>query len=104
MRLHKASISAVLPEPTGPPTPTRSGPLEWLMGGFMKSSGARSTAEQPCILGLVAHARNVGPKCRAADVLERAVERPLRAGGNERLEGGEHALPVGLPQPDEAQA
>src|ERR1700687_804106 len=25
-RLHSASTSAVLPEPTGPPTPTRSGP------------------------------------------------------------------------------
>ena len=26
-RLHSQSISAVLPEPTGPPTPTRNGPF-----------------------------------------------------------------------------
>src|ERR1700676_2507408 len=104
MRLHKASISAVLPEPTGPPTPTRSGPLDWLTGGFMESSGARSAAEQPGILGLVAHARDVGPKRRAADVLERTGERPLRAGGNDRFEAGEHALPVGLSQRNEPQS
>ena len=28
--MQSASISAVLPEPTGPPTPTRRGPLERL--------------------------------------------------------------------------
>src|ERR1700674_5521321 len=30
-RLHSQSISAVLPEPTGPPTPTRSGPFTLIM-------------------------------------------------------------------------
>src|SRR5690242_2840582 len=29
--LHRRSISAVLPEPTGPPTPTRSGPFVLLL-------------------------------------------------------------------------
>src|SRR5215208_2490732 len=46
-RLHNASISAVLPEPTGPPTPTRRGPFRLLMG--ISHSDERPARELPSI-------------------------------------------------------
>ena len=93
-RLHSASISAVLPEPTGPPTPTRRGPCAWhaLM------------TEQPRVLRLVAHAGEVGAERRAADVVERRGERARRGRRDDRLERGEHALPVGLAERNEPHA
>src|ERR1700722_20848706 len=102
MRLHRASISAVLPEPTGPPMPTRSGPLG--AGWVIKKLRMGSTAEQAGVLGLVAHAGDVGPKGRAADFVERAGERLLRTAGDDRLEAGEHALPVGVAKRNEPQS
>src|SRR5690349_1823164 len=40
MFLHKRSISAVLPDPTGPPTPTRRGPWD-LLAMFSPPSSRR---------------------------------------------------------------
>src|SRR5579863_10419392 len=44
--LHSASISAVLPEPTGPPTPTRSGP--WDVDMRQLPSAANAGTLMPC--------------------------------------------------------
>src|SRR5260221_12048509 len=41
-RLHNASISEVLPEPTGPPTPTRSGPWGLRMRSNLIARHARA--------------------------------------------------------------
>ena len=68
----------------------------------MRGSGL--SCETTGVLGLVPHAGDVGAKRRAADLVERAGERLLRTGGDDRLEAGEHALPVGLPERNEPQA
>ena len=101
MRLHSASISAVLPEPTGPPMPTRSGP--WGSVGPWLLAPVGSAAEQPRVLRLVAHAGDVGAERRAADLVERAAH-ALGTCGEDRLERGEHALAVGLPERNEPHA
>src|SRR5712664_2086034 len=93
--LHKASISAVLPEPTGPPTPTRRGPWDVRM---------LSAPEQPRVLRLVAHARNIAAEGGAADVIEAGDQRTPRGRGHHRLERGKHALAVGLAKRDEPHA
>src|SRR5215208_4907496 len=94
-RLQSASSSAVLPEPTGPPTPTRSGPWGLVV---------ISTPEQPRVLALVAHAGDVAAKRRAADVVERRDQGAARRRRDRRLERCEHALAVGLAQWNEPDA
>src|SRR3954469_2413798 len=125
--LHSASISAVLPEPTGPPTPTRSGPWELVIihtplelspsapaddpvsiaaAGSRrvlrswKPASAGMTAElrpeQPCVLGFVAHAGDIGTERRPADPIKRRDERARYGRRRNRLERGKNALPVGL--------
>src|ERR1044071_6604058 len=114
--MHSASISADLPEPTGPPTPTRSGPWEMVIlhtpfelsssapvddpvsiaaAGSRrvlrswKPASAGMTAElrpeQPCVLGFVAHAGEIGADRRPADLIERRDERTRGGRGRDRL-------------------
>jgi hypothetical protein len=45
-RLHKESVSAVLPDPTGPPMPTRSGSLYVLVD---KVAATFAVISLPCI-------------------------------------------------------
>src|ERR1041384_8475503 len=80
-RLHSASISAVLPEPTGPPTPTRSGPFI-----LVSMPALISRAEQPRVLGLVPHGGDVGAERRATDLVERCCQCPRGGRGGHRLE------------------
>src|SRR4029077_9893903 len=132
--LHSASISAVLPEPTGPPTPTRSGPWELviihtpfempssapaddpasiaaaesrrvLRYGMPAFAGmtAELRPEQPCVLGFVAHAGEIGAERRPADLIERRDERARGARRRDRLERGKNALPVGLAERHQPQ-
>src|SRR5215467_105473 len=52
-RLHNASISAVLPEPTGPPTPTRSGPYGLVMVLAPTAVSSSANADDPVTAVLV---------------------------------------------------
>ena len=60
--------------------------------------------EQPRVLGLVAHAGEVGAKRGAADLVERRDQRALRGCGDDRLERRQHALAVGLAERNEPHA
>src|SRR5439155_14251872 len=60
--------------------------------------------EQPGVLGLVAHAGDVGSERGPADLFERAGERLVRTGGDDRLEAGQHPLPIGLPERNQPQS
>src|SRR6185503_2360163 len=94
-RLHSASISAVLPEPTGPPTPTRRGPFTCFMRRLL------SRPEQPRVLRLVPHGGDIGAECCAADLIQRRCQRARGGCRDEGLERGEQALPVGLAERNE---
>src|SRR3974390_456646 len=96
MALQSESVSAVLPEPTGPPMPIRSGPCELFI-----AQSPFSAAEKPRVLGFVPHRRNICAECRAARLVEGGGEGALGGGGDRRLERGDLALPVGLAERDE---
>src|SRR5277367_4373070 len=96
MDLHKESIKAVLPDPTGPPMPTRSGPLGLCM---MRSFG--SAAEQSGILGFVSDARQIGAERRAAEIIEFRGQSTLCCCGNGRFERLQQALAVGMAERDQ---
>jgi hypothetical protein len=49
--LHNKSINAVLPEPTGPPTPTRKGPWGCFILRLSLSAGNRASAIAPVLFG-----------------------------------------------------
>src|SRR5947208_4971354 len=85
IRLHNASIRAVLPEPTGPPMPTRSGPCVLVI-----AEAPSSAPEQPRVLRLVAMTRKIGAERPAADIVERCCERMRERFGDRRLEPSEH--------------
>src|SRR6266571_4174537 len=93
--LHSASISAVLPEPTGPPTPTRRGPWDFAIG---------SAPEEARVLRLVAQAGEIGAERGAADLVERRRHRALGGARDHGLQRGEHALAVGLAERDQPHA
>src|SRR5262245_33536717 len=96
--LQSASIRAVLPEPTGPPMPTRSGPL----GDF--AIAPPLGPEQPRILRFMPHGGGFDRDCGTPDITERGGERraeePLQAG----LEPGQNTQAVGLAERHEAHA
>src|SRR6476619_5953945 len=95
-RLHNASISEVLPEPTGPPMPTRSGPLVLLM--------IASTPEKACVLAFVAHAGEVGTKGCAAEIVKRRRQSAVAGFLDGLLQSGKQTLTVCLPERDEPHA
>src|SRR6476469_5060963 len=88
-RLHNASISEVLPEPTGPPMPTRSGPLVLLM--------IASTPEKARVLVFVAHAGEVGTKGCAAEIGKGCRQSAVAGFLDGLLQRCQQPLPVGLP-------
>src|SRR5262245_34036878 len=96
--LQSASIRAVLPEPTGPPMPTRSGPL----GDF--AIAPPLGPEQPRILRSMPHGADVDQDCGTPDITERgagpAPEAPLQAG----REPAKNTQAVGLAERYEAHA
>src|SRR6185437_6993304 len=115
--LHKRSISAVLPEPTGPPTPTRRGPWGFFIGvcilvsrcpwsstlplqGRVKCGSCirppQSRPEQPRVLSLVPQGCEVGAERRRAQIIKRCLERAPRRCRDDRLEPRNDALAVGL--------
>src|SRR6266851_2035491 len=121
MALQSRSISAVFPDPTGPPMPMRSGPFVLDMfdarsatmssrlspGRRTEMHGAAlilSRAKQSRILRLVPHAGKIGAKGRAAEIVERCIQRALSSCDDDRLEQGQHALAVGLSQRNEPRA
>src|ERR1700681_3015474 len=63
-----------------------------------------SRAKQSRILRLVPHAGEIGAKGCAAEIVERSIQRTLSGCDDDRLEQGQHALTVGLPQRNEPRA
>src|SRR5258706_6389413 len=90
--LHSRSISVVLPEPTGPPIPTRKGPWGFFIidasfstprlrhcGTAPKRLTLVSRPKQPRVLRLVASAGEVGAESGRPDVIELDDQRTLRS-------------------------
>src|SRR5258708_4802458 len=98
--LPSASVSAVLPEPTGPPMPTRSGELSVMT---WSRSAVTSGTENPAVLGLVARRQESEARREVGKigVVERG--RALDHIGNAPGDLEKNALPVGLPQGDRLQ-
>ena len=94
--LHSRSISAVLPEPTGPPTPTRSGPWGRRDAVHVRNSlvywvscrMARESASEAAL------------RCHRSSVAGNAV---AGARGDDGFELGDRALPVGLTERNQPQ-
>src|SRR5277367_1351980 len=99
MDLHKESIKAVLPDPTGPPMPTRSGPL-----GLCMMRSFDLAAEQAGILGFVPDARQIGAEGRAAEIIKLGGQSALRRRVNGRFERLQQALAVGMAEWDQPHA
>lgn len=87
MRLHRASISAVLPEPTGPPMPTRSGPWgDDVMSGTASNTGFHAEESTAA----------VGAQRAAAKVVQPLRLRHNRGGMQTRHQPCGDPLPIGL--------
>src|SRR5262245_17974825 len=99
MRLQSESTRAVLPEPTGPATPTRKGSFEGVMRArWVRGSGAK----QAGVLVLVPGREQGLAEARRGQVEIGQVEGALDPLGGHVERAREDALRVGLPEGDQA--
>src|SRR6056297_1502379 len=91
---HSAAVSVVLPAPTGPPMPTRRGPLGDVARGVMSASSSRS--ENAGIQRLVPLAGDVQRGREATDIVGLGAHRSGGQRGTKRLQRMGDPLPVGL--------
>src|ERR1700680_1035499 len=93
--LHSASVRAVLPEPTGPPIPTRSAGVS-LMASWSRSAVIVSRTKNPRVLRLMARRQ---PREAGREIAELVVARRggrIDHAGNAPPQLEQDALAVGL--------
>src|SRR5688500_17265277 len=98
-RLQRASTRAVFPDPTGPPTPTRSTCLSFMVVYLFELCGVRrrSRSEQPRVLILMQSAGQHLSRRSEADVLVRAhAQTVVHDIWNAHRKLGEQTLPSNL--------
>src|SRR5882757_6930573 len=96
-RLHRASTSAVLPEPTGPAMPRRRGWGLWFMVG---APGSRP--EEARVLGLVVRAGDGVRRRGGGDVIVEHRQRARDDGGDARADLQQDALAGALAEGHQA--
>src|SRR5258706_692462 len=68
------------------------------------ASRTSSRSKQPSILRLVPHGGHIGTKGRAAEIVERGIQRPISGCDHNRLEQSQQVLAVGLAKGNKPRA